>query len=42
MKKFSKVSVSVAAETVIGVGPFSNTVFAVTLEDGMFNCNIVE
>ena len=35
MQKFSKVSVSIAAETIVGIGPFSDPVFAVTLEDGM-------
>ena len=35
VQKFSKVSVSIAAETIVGIGPFSDIVFAVTLEDGM-------
>jgi receptor-type tyrosine-protein phosphatase Q len=33
VQKFSKVSVSIAAETIVGIGPFSDIVFAVTLED---------
>ena len=28
---------SIAAETIVGIGPFSDVVFAVTLEDGMIN-----
>jgi hypothetical protein len=33
VQKFSKVSVNIAAKTAVGIGPFSDTVFAVTLED---------
>ena len=35
------VSVSIAAETTVGIGPFSDPVFAVTLEDGMTDSALV-
>lgn len=40
MQTFSKVSVNVAAETAVGIGPFSDTIFTVTLEDGMIFLSI--
>ena len=40
MQKFSKVSVNIAAETAVGIGPFSDTIFTVTLEDGMIFLSI--